>query len=347
MTRKMFVVYAILALTSCCKNYESNVELKKQIEEFLNTKEIAHNVVKDSRLEEAEKKIQELTNKIHEKDKEKFENKLEKIKDRSEKIQEKENIKQKSETINEKPKKPFQYYKQHYNIDYNRSISVPIPKLSKDNVELGLRSLSSLIDIFSKFEDEFDEIARKGVFLVYELYSHYTLIYKSNMERLENTSNSTIASTLYPITEKIIGVIALIESIEDRSEKIQENIKQKSQNLFKDNLKLGFTYISNFIEIFSKFEDEFGEIAHKGFSLAYDLYEHYTLIYKSNMERLENTSNSTIANILDPINNQINTVIDLVNSNDKNLKISNDLKFDESGISIKTKKYPTLLKLVK
>ncbi len=85
MTRKMFVVYAILALTSCCKNYESNVELKKQIEEFLNTKEIAENVVKDSRLEEAEKKIQELTNKINEKDKEKFGNKLEKIKDRSEK----------------------------------------------------------------------------------------------------------------------------------------------------------------------------------------------------------------------------------------------------------------------
>ncbi|OJH14562.1 hypothetical protein ER70_08040 (plasmid) [Borreliella bissettiae] len=57
MTRKMFVVYAILALTSCCKNYESNVELKNQIEEFLNTKEIAQNVVKDSRLEEAEKKF--------------------------------------------------------------------------------------------------------------------------------------------------------------------------------------------------------------------------------------------------------------------------------------------------
>ncbi|WP_269843269.1 BlyB family putative holin accessory protein, partial [Borreliella burgdorferi] len=27
-------------------------------------------------------------------------------------------------------------------------------KLSKDNVELGLTSLSTLIDIFSKFEDE-------------------------------------------------------------------------------------------------------------------------------------------------------------------------------------------------
>ncbi|WP_213054204.1 BlyB family putative holin accessory protein, partial [Escherichia coli] len=31
-------------------------------------------------------------------------------------------------------------------------------KLSKDNVELGLTSLSTLIYIFSKFEDEFDEI---------------------------------------------------------------------------------------------------------------------------------------------------------------------------------------------
>ncbi len=37
-------------------------------------------------------------------------------------------------------------------------------KLSKDNVELGLTSLSTLIDIFSKFEDEFDEIAHKGFF---------------------------------------------------------------------------------------------------------------------------------------------------------------------------------------
>nr|WP_236840695.1 BlyB family putative holin accessory protein [Borreliella burgdorferi] len=146
------------------------------------------------------KKNQELTNKINEKDKEKFGNKLEKIKDRSEKEQ--ENIKQKSETINEKPKNPFRYYN-YYNINYNRSISVPIPKLSKDNVELGLTSLSNLIDIFSKFEDEFDEIARKGFFLVCELYSHYTLIYKSNMERLENTSNSTIANTLDPINEKI------------------------------------------------------------------------------------------------------------------------------------------------
>ncbi|WP_269843617.1 BlyB family putative holin accessory protein, partial [Borreliella burgdorferi] len=45
-------------------------------------------------------------------------------------------------------------------------------KLSKDNVELGLTSLSTLIDIFSKFEDEFDEIAHKGFFLAYELYSH-------------------------------------------------------------------------------------------------------------------------------------------------------------------------------
>ncbi|WP_215540921.1 BlyB family putative holin accessory protein [Borreliella bavariensis] len=43
-------------------------------------------------------------------------------------------------------------------------------KLSKDNLETGLTSISNLIDIFSKFEDEFDKIAHKGFFLVYELY---------------------------------------------------------------------------------------------------------------------------------------------------------------------------------
>ncbi|MCD2412584.1 biotin--acetyl-CoA-carboxylase ligase, partial [Borreliella burgdorferi] len=31
------------------------------------------------------------------------------------------------------------------------------------------------------------------------------------------------------------------------------------------------------------------------------------------------------------LNAKINTVIDLVNSNDKNLKISNDLKFNKDG----------------
>ncbi len=59
-------------------------------------------------------------------------------------------------------------------------------KLSKDNIELGLKSLSNLIDIFSKFEGEFDEIAHKGFFLVYKLYSHYKLIYTANMEKLES-----------------------------------------------------------------------------------------------------------------------------------------------------------------
>ncbi|MBB6213512.1 hypothetical protein QIA17_05085 (plasmid) [Borreliella californiensis] len=57
MTRKMFAVCAILALTSSCKNYESNAELKNQVEEFLDTKEIVQNIVEDSRLEEIEKKI--------------------------------------------------------------------------------------------------------------------------------------------------------------------------------------------------------------------------------------------------------------------------------------------------
>ncbi len=37
-------------------------------------------------------------------------------------------------------------------------------KLSKDNLEIGLTSISNLIDIFSKFEDEFDEIEHKDFF---------------------------------------------------------------------------------------------------------------------------------------------------------------------------------------
>ncbi len=37
-------------------------------------------------------------------------------------------------------------------------------KLSKDNLEIGLASISKLIDIFSKFEGEFDKIAHKGFF---------------------------------------------------------------------------------------------------------------------------------------------------------------------------------------
>ncbi len=47
-------------------------------------------------------------------------------------------------------------------------------KLSKDNLETGLTSISTLIDIFSKFEDEFDEIAHKGFFefMSYILIAH-------------------------------------------------------------------------------------------------------------------------------------------------------------------------------
>ncbi|ACN53011.1 hypothetical protein BVAVS116_H0076 (plasmid) [Borreliella valaisiana VS116] len=37
-------------------------------------------------------------------------------------------------------------------------------KLSKDNHDSGLTSISTLIEIFSKFEGEFDEIAHKGFF---------------------------------------------------------------------------------------------------------------------------------------------------------------------------------------
>ncbi|WP_418455416.1 BlyB family putative holin accessory protein (plasmid) [Borreliella californiensis] len=111
-------------------------------------------------------------------------------------------------------------------------------------------------------------------------------------------------------------------------------MNEKSKTLFKDNLELGLTSISNLIEILSKFENEFGEVAHKGFSLVYDLYSYYTSIYKSNMERLESALTPTITKKLDPLNEKINKVIDLVNSDDKNLKIHNGLKFDESGTPI-------------
>uniref|UniRef100_UPI003BF4BEA1 BlyB family putative holin accessory protein n=1 Tax=Borreliella afzelii TaxID=29518 RepID=UPI003BF4BEA1 len=95
--------------------------------------------------------------------------------------------------------------------------------------------------------------------------------------------------------------------------------------------ELGLTSISNLIDIFSKFEDEFDEAAHKGFFLAYELYSHYTLIYKANIERIENALTPTIAKTLAPINEKINQCIDLVNSDEKNLKISNDLKFNQEG----------------
>lgn len=101
--------------------------------------------------------------------------------------------------------------------------------------------------------------------------------------------------------------------------------------LSKDNIELGLTSISSLIDIFSKFEDEFDEMAHKGFFLVYELYAHYTLIYKANMERLENALTPTILKILAPINEKINQCIDLVNSDEKNLKISNDLKFNPEG----------------
>ncbi|XPC98029.1 BlyB family putative holin accessory protein (plasmid) [Borreliella japonica] len=101
--------------------------------------------------------------------------------------------------------------------------------------------------------------------------------------------------------------------------------------LSKDNVELGLTSLSNLIDIFSKFEDEFDEMAHKGFFLVYELYAHYTLIYKANMERLESALTPTILKILAPINEKINQCIDLVNSDEKNLKISNNLKFNQEG----------------
>ncbi|MBB6213900.1 BlyB family putative holin accessory protein (plasmid) [Borreliella californiensis] len=102
-------------------------------------------------------------------------------------------------------------------------------------------------------------------------------------------------------------------------------------NLSKDNLETGLKSITSLIDIFSKFEDEFDEIAHKGFFLVYELYAHYTLIYKANMEKLENALTPTITKTLAPINEKINHCIDLVNSDGKNLKISNNLKFNQEG----------------
>ncbi|WP_215821380.1 BlyB family putative holin accessory protein [Borreliella bavariensis] len=101
--------------------------------------------------------------------------------------------------------------------------------------------------------------------------------------------------------------------------------------LSKDNLELGLTSLSNLIDIFSKFEDEFDEAAHKGFFLVYELYSHYKLIYTANMERLESALTPTITKTLAPINEKINQCIDLVNSDEKNLKISNKLKFNKEG----------------
>ncbi|WP_418456809.1 BlyB family putative holin accessory protein [Borreliella kurtenbachii] len=104
--------------------------------------------------------------------------------------------------------------------------------------------------------------------------------------------------------------------------------------LSKDNVELGLTSLSTLIDIFSKFEDEFDEIAHKGFFLVYELYSHYQLIYTANMERLEGALTPAINAALAPLNEKINMVIDLVNSNEKNLKISNDLKFNREGTPI-------------
>ncbi|WP_267502879.1 BlyB family putative holin accessory protein, partial [Borreliella garinii] len=81
------------------------------------------------------------------------------------------------------------------------------------------------------------------------------------------------------------------------------------------------------IDIFSKFEDEFDKITHKGFFLVYGLYSHYKLTYTANMERLKSALTPTILKTLVPTNEKINHCINLVNSDEKNLKISNDLKF--------------------
>ncbi|MCD2373443.1 BlyB family putative holin accessory protein, partial [Borreliella burgdorferi] len=55
------------------------------------------------------------------------------------------------------------------------------------------------------------------------------------------------------------------------------------------------------------------------------------LIYTANMERLESALTPAINAALAPLNEKINQCIDLVNSDEKNLKISNDLKFNQEG----------------
>ncbi len=52
------------------------------------------------------------------------------------------------------------------------------------------------------------------IFLVYELYSHYILIYKTNMERLENTLTLIISETPAPVNKKINQCIDLVNSDE-------------------------------------------------------------------------------------------------------------------------------------
>ncbi len=67
----------------------------------------------------------------------------------------------------------------------------------------------------------------------------------------------------------------------------------------------------------------------KDFFLIYELYSHYKLISTANMERTEDTLTPTISETPAPVNEKINQCIDLVNSDEKNLKISNNLKFNK------------------
>ncbi|AYE37087.1 biotin--acetyl-CoA-carboxylase ligase (plasmid) [Borrelia turcica IST7] len=95
--------------------------------------------------------------------------------------------------------------------------------------------------------------------------------------------------------------------------------------LDKDNLTAGLTSISSLVDCFSSFEDTFTQKAHKGFTLLYELYMLYSLVYKENMERLENALTVDINRALAPINTKINDLICRVNLSEENTKLSTDL----------------------
>ncbi len=244
---KMFIIFIVFALIISCKNDASSEDLKNlgQLEQnvegkvkgFLDTKkeelsgglkalggEVSSKVkelmqadgpqvqvaqdqgaVEDLELKEIEKKIEELKGKIDGKDNEKLKHELKEIEDRFK--NKKENRKHKAEISNEKSTKLSK--------ENLERILVSIPQLSKENLELGLTSLSNLVDIFSGLKNEFGEIAHKGFFLVYELYSHYTLIYKANIKN-ENIS-IPLHPTLTLINQKINNLIDSVNSNSDET----------------------------------------------------------------------------------------------------------------------------------
>ncbi|WP_445436338.1 BlyB family putative holin accessory protein [Candidatus Borreliella tachyglossi] len=84
--------------------------------------------------------------------------------------------------------------------------------LSKDNLEAGLASISTLFDIFAKFEDKFSEKSHKGFTILYEFYEHFVEIYTQNMERLENKLTHEILEDLSPLNTKINALISAVNA---------------------------------------------------------------------------------------------------------------------------------------